>query len=276
MNELKNIFLTGASSGIGLETARLLCDLGFSVWGTSRDPKRLSTQPNLHPVAMDLADRNSIRDNFALALKEAGHFDVLINNAGAGWFGSVESQPDELVREQFQLMVHGPLELIRLTLPHMRERQKGLIINVTSLAARFPIPYLGPYSATKAALSALSENLRHELAHTPIRITDVQPADIHTNFHAATKRVDESAARTPQSSMDAFRSNAAWKTIDHNMAAAPPPKIVARAVAGVIVSRNPPPVVMVGGFFQASVAPFLVRFSSRRLAEWVTRRYYGI
>src|SRR5579884_98318 len=186
----QNVFLTGASSGIGLETARLLAERGFSVWGTSRERKRLPSLQNFHPVVMDLTDIESIRENFSAALKVAGHFDLLINNSGAGWFGPLEIQSDEILREQFQLMVHGPLELIRLALPQMRERNKALIINVTSLAARFPIPYLGPYSATKAALSSLGETLRHELAHTGVRITDLQPGDIHTNFHAATKRID--------------------------------------------------------------------------------------
>jgi short-subunit dehydrogenase len=265
----QKVFLTGASSGIGVETARILTMSGFNVWGTSRDLKRLPAHGNFHPVVMDLTDIESVRENFSIALKEAGHFDVLINNAGAGWFGPLEIQSDEILREQFQLMVHGPLELIRLALPQMRDRQKGLIINVTSLAAQFPIPYLGPYSATKAALSSLSENLRHELAHTGIRIIDVQPGDIHTNFHAATKRIDDSA-------LDAVRIATAWKTIDHNMAAAPPPHLVARAILRVITSSNPPPVVTVGSFFQARVAPILVRLAPRRLSEWVLRRYYGI
>ncbi|MDB6020594.1 MAG: fabG 4 [Pedosphaera sp.] len=269
VNPDQNVFLTGASSGIGLETARLLTFSGFAVWGTSRVVQRFPISPKFHPVVMDATDPQSISDNFALALKEAGHFDVLINNAGSGCFGPVETQPDELVREQFQLMVHGPLELIRLALPQMRLRQKGLIINVTSLASQFPIPYLGPYSATKAALSSLSENLRHELAHTPIRITDLQPGDIHTHFHAATRRVDGSAPDQP-------RAATAWKTIDHNMATAPHPEMVARAILRIIRSPNPPPVVAVGNLFQAHLAPFLTRFAPRRLAEWILRRYYGI
>ncbi len=148
-----HIFLTGASSGIGLETARLLTSRGHSVWGTSRDLQRLPTIANFHPVVMELTDLQSIRQNFALALKSAGHFDVLINNSGAGHFGPLTAQSDEIVREQFQLLIHGPLELIRLALPQLRQRPAARIINITSLAGQFPVPYLGPYSAAKAAFT---------------------------------------------------------------------------------------------------------------------------
>lgn len=264
-----NVFLTGASSGIGLETARLLTARGCSVWGTSRDVKRLPALPNFYPVIMDLTDRQSIRENFAVALQAADHFDVLINNAGSGYFGPIEAQSDDLVREQFQLLVHGPLELIRLALPQMRQRQTGLIINITSLAGRFPVPYLGPYSATKAALISLSESLRIELAHTPIRVIDLQPGDIQTNFHPATRRVDAST-------LDQARLSAAWKTIDQNMAAAPPPRLVAEAILRIITNPNSPPVVTSGNFFQTRLAPILARFAPPRLVEWALRHYYRI
>jgi short-subunit dehydrogenase len=266
-----HILLTGASSGIGLETARLLTACGLSVWGTSRDLKRLPTLPNFHPVVMDLTDPKSIQHGFAFALREAGYFDVLINNAGAGHFGPVELQPAGLLLEQFQLMVHGPLQLIRLALPQMRERQHGRIINVTSLAARFPIPYLGPYSATKAALASLSANLRLELAHTPIRITDLQPGDIATNFHIATQRQDQSEIRNPKSEIET-----AWTTIERNMAAAPSPALVAQAILRLIRHPNPPPVVAVGNLFQTRLAPLLARLAPPCLVEWAIRRYYGL
>jgi short-subunit dehydrogenase len=269
-NSIK-VFLTGASSGIGLEIAKLLATEGYEVWGTSREPGRLPSLPNFHGVVMDLTDTASIRDGFARSLQQAGHFDVLINNAGYGYFGPVECQSAEIVREQFQVMVHGPLELIRLVLPSMRQRQRGRILNVSSLAAQFPIPYMGIYSATKAALASLSKSLRVELAHTPIRVVDVQPGDIRTPFHQATRRVD--AVPGPA---DQTRIAGAWNTIDRNMAIAPSPECVAKAVLRVITSSNPPPVVKVGGLFQTKVAPLAARLAPQRLAEWVLRRYFGI
>ena len=99
----RTVFLTGASSGIGLETAKLLTAQGFEVWGTSRDPARLPKLPRFHGVPMDLTQMDSIRRGFAAASQEAGAFDVLINNAGAGVFGAIDAVPAEMVREQFQV-----------------------------------------------------------------------------------------------------------------------------------------------------------------------------
>jgi NAD(P)-dependent dehydrogenase (short-subunit alcohol dehydrogenase family) len=270
-HNLRTIFLTGASSGIGLETARLLTARGFEVWGTSRDSSRLPQLPRFHPVQMDLARTNSIRTGFAAALNEAGAFAVLINNAGAGAFGPLEAMPADLVREQFQVLVDAPLELTRLALPPMRARNLGLIINITSLAALFPVPFMAPYNAAKAALSSFTQELRTELSNTPIRVVEVRPGDINTPFHRATKKVES----TPGSE-DQRRAHAAWETELRNMAAAPPPERVARVIARLIDNPHPPPVVIVGGFFQARLAPWGIRLLPHRLLEWGLRRHYGI
>ena len=265
------VFLTGASSGIGLEAAKLLTAHGFEVWGTSRDPARLSQLPLFHPVTMDLARLDSIRQSFAVALREAGAFDVLINNAGAGAFGPLETMPAEMVRDQFQLLVDAPLELIRLALPGMRTHGRGTIINVTSLAAQFPIPFMLPYSAAKSALALLTEGLRAELLNTPIHVVEIRPGDIDTPFHDQTKRVGATA-----NSETERRMKTVWETQLRNMAAAPPPELVARAVLRALTTPNPPPVLVVGGLFQAWVEPLAARFSPLRLREYVLRRYYRL
>ncbi|MFA6560863.1 MAG: SDR family NAD(P)-dependent oxidoreductase [Verrucomicrobiia bacterium] len=262
------VLLTGASSGIGLEIARLLTARGCEVWGTSRDTAKLPQLPHFHPVRMDLATDASIREGFAQAQRAAGGFDVLINNAGSGVFGPTVFVPVELEREQFQLLLHGPLELARLALPAMCQRGCGVIINITSLAGAFPIPYMAAYSAAKAALSACSQCLRLELAGMPVRVVDVQPGDINTAFHTATRRV---AADT-----DRARQEAVWEVQRREMAAAPPPRCVAETVWSVINTPNPPPVVTVGSFFQAKLGPWAARFLPARWLDWFLRRYYGI
>ena len=249
----------------------MLAAHGFEVWGTSRDPSRLPKLPGFHPVRMDLVRTDSVRDGFAAALKDVGAFDVLLNNAGAGAFGPLEAMPLEMVREQFQVLVDAPLELIRLALPQMRARGRGTIINVTSLAAILPIPFMTPYSAAKAALSSFTQGLRVELANTAIRVVEVRPGDINTAFHDATKRIKAGA-----SVEDERRMHAAWETQRRNMAAAPPPTAVANAILRVIENPRPPARVTVGGFFQVRVAPLALRLLPPRLLEFGLRRYYRL
>lgn len=267
----KTVFLTGASSGIGLKTAQLLTTQGFKVWGTSRNPARLPKLPGFQPVRMDLARTDSIRDGFAAASKEAGAFDVLINNAGAGAFGLLETMPTEMVCEQFQVLLEAPAELIRLALPQMRKRGRGMIINVTSLAAILPVPFMTPYSAAKAALSLLTQGLRVELANTAIRVVEIRPGDINTAFHNATKKVNAEASPEDQG-----RMRAAWETQLRNMATAPSPAVVAKTILRVMENPRPPARVTVGGFFQARVAPLAARLLPPRLLEFGLRQYYRL
>src|SRR5690348_8570225 len=102
---MKKVFLTGASSGIGLAIAKSLSARGDEVWGTSRDVARVPPLPNIHSVSLDLADSNSIEHAFKTALSEAGYFDVVINNAGSGHFGAAEHLPDTEIENQFQILV---------------------------------------------------------------------------------------------------------------------------------------------------------------------------
>jgi short-subunit dehydrogenase len=270
-SEPRKVFLTGTSSGIGLATATLLTQRGCEVWGTSRDVRRLPTLTRFHPVRMDLASYDSIREGFAISLKEAGAFDALINNAGDGAFGTLETMPAEVAREQFQVLVDAPLELVRLALPKMRERGRGIILNVTSLAAQFPIPFMAPYSAAKAALSLFTQGLRIELSNTSIQVVEVRPGDINTPFHERTKKTVSSV-----NAGDQRRMKAVWDTQVRNMAAAPPPERVARALFRAITAPNPPPVLIVGGFFQARVTPLAARILPLRLLEWALRQYYRL
>lgn len=267
----RRVFLTGASSGIGLETARLLCARGCQVWATARDPARLPALDGLRPVTMDLASIDSIHTGFARAREQAGAFDVLINNAGAGWFGPVAHAPPEMLRAQFDLLVGAPLELIRLVLPGMRARDRGLIVNVTSLAAIFPIPFMTPYSAAKAALASFTVALRAELARTPIRVVDVQPGDIRTPFHERTRRFDEPVEAGDRTAMETV-----WNVIAQRMRAAPAPTVVGRAIVRVVESRNPPRLVRVGSVFQACVSPFAARLVPGSWVGAVLDRYYGL
>jgi NAD(P)-dependent dehydrogenase (short-subunit alcohol dehydrogenase family) len=262
-----NVFLTGASSGIGRATAEILAGAGHSVWGTSRDVSRVPTLPNLHAVRLDLRDRASIDEAFQTAMQQAGQLDVVINNAGSGHFGPVAELTTALLRDQFETLVIAQVQLCQLAIAAMRPHDRGLIINVSSLAARLPVPYMASYNAAKAAMASFTMTMQLELAATRIRLVDLQPADISTGFNDAIEK--------PASTDDA-RVDRTWTVVDRNLREAPKPELVGREILDLIASDDPPPRVTVGGAFQAKVAPFIDTFLPQRLRLWGLRNYYGI
>jgi short-subunit dehydrogenase len=267
---MKRIFLTGASSGIGLATAQSLIERGDQVWGTSRNLIRLEQVQGMHPVRLDLADPRSIDEAFKNALTEAGHFDVVINNAGSGHFGAAEHLSEAEIESQFQILVFGQLQMTRLAMAAMRERGHGLIINVTSLASRLPVPFMAAYNAAKAALAAYTMSLQLELPDSKVRIVDLQPADISTAFNdAVPKNVDHDALYQD-------RVAKTWAAVDRNMKSAPPPELVAKHALRLIDSASPPPRITVGDAFQSRVAPLIFRFLPQRIRVWGLKMYYGI
>jgi short-subunit dehydrogenase len=268
---MKRIFLTGASSGIGLAIARELTARGHEVWGTSRDLTRLPQLERLHPVRLDLADADALERAFLDAQTEAGGaFDVVINNAGHGQFGAAEFLAAETLREQFQVLVFGHIRLMQLALGGMRARRSGLIINVTSLASRLPIPFMACYNAAKGAMASFTMTTQLELSGSGVTLIDLQPADISTGFNDAVVKTD------PQENAYTEALAKTWRAADHNLRNAPPPELVARAVAKIIDAPNPPPRITVGDFFQSKIAPLLARLLPQRLQLWGIRGYYKL
>jgi NAD(P)-dependent dehydrogenase (short-subunit alcohol dehydrogenase family) len=267
---MKKVFLTGASSGIGLAIAKMLSARGDEVWGTSRDPSRLPQLPRLHPIQLDLSDPNSIEQAFDRALSTAGHFDVVINNAGSGHFGAAEHLSDAEINSQFQILVFGHLQLMRLALAAMRSHGGGLIVNVTSLASRLPVPFMAAYNAAKAAMAAFTMSMQLELPGANVRVVDLQPADILTAFNDAVPKKEEQDPRYRD------RVTKTWVAVDRNMKNAPPPDLVAKRALDLIDSPNPPPRITVGDRFQSKVAPFIFRFLPQRVRVWGLKMYYGI
>ena len=231
--------------------------------------ERIAKLPRLHAVRLDLTDRLSVDEAFNSALADAGHFDVLINNAGAGHFGPAELLSLETITSQFQILVFGQIQLMQLALRQMRSRGEGLIINVTSLASRLPVPFMAAYNSAKAALASFTMSIQLELAHPRIRIVDLQPGDIRTEFNQAVivsdsiDRDDAKIART-------------WEVVERNMKNAPGPDLVALEVLKLINAVEPPPRVTVGNPFESKLAPLIFRFLPQRVRIWGLKTYYGI
>lgn len=265
---MKRVFITGASSGIGLAIAEVLLGRGDEVWATSRNSSRLLSHPRLHPVTLDLNNERDIEGAFNRALGEAGHFDVVINNAGNGHFGPAELLSSEEIISQFQTVFFAHVRLMQLALAAMRRRNKGLIINITSLASLLPVPFMSAYNAAKAAMASFTMCLQIELGDTGIRVVDLQPADIRTNFNDAVSKNRDTGYED--------RAGKTWNAVDKNMKNAPGPEIVARAVVKLMGQKNPPMRVIVGDAFQAKIAPFIYRFLPQATRIWGLKNYYGI
>ncbi|WP_067497456.1 SDR family oxidoreductase [Actinoplanes sp. TFC3] len=175
----RTAFVTGASSGIGKVTAAALVERGYRVIGTSRAPERI-TDPvaGVEYVALDLTVPESVEG----VAKDLGAVDVLINNAGESQSGPIEELPADAVARLFQTNVFGPLRLLQLATPGMRERGYGRVVMVGSMLASFPLAYRSSYVASKAALKGFADAARHELSPFGVWVTTVEPGSIATGI----------------------------------------------------------------------------------------------
>ena len=184
----KVVLITGGSSGIGKRVGEFLLDKGFVVYGTSRNPEKI-TDSKIKLVALDVRDSQSIQNAIDFIIQTEQRLDVVINNAGVGITGPLEEIPTDEIRNNFETNVFGPIEVMKAVLPQMRKQKSGLIINVTSIAGYMGLPFRSVYSSSKGALEILTEAIRMEVKSFGIQITNVAPGDFATDiasrrFHA--------------------------------------------------------------------------------------------
>ena len=170
---MPTVLITGTSSGFGLDTARLFLDRGWNVVATMRAPREdlLPRSDRLIVLPMDITDPDSI----ARAIESAGPLDAVVNNAGVGAAVPVELTTQETARALFVTNTLGTLAVTQAVLPQMRSRGEGVIVNVTSSVTLKPLPLVGVYSASKAAVNALTESLAIEVEPFGIRVRLVLP-----------------------------------------------------------------------------------------------------
>ena len=229
----KVILITGASSGIGKAIGEFLHHKGFVVYGTSRNPEKITN--SVFPlIALDVRNSESIQVAVSKVIAISGRLDILINNAGVGITGPLEEIPLAEIKANFDTNFFGPIEVMKAVLPQMREQQSGLIINITSIAGYMGLPYRSIYSASKGALSIITEALRMEVKSFGIQITDVAPGDFATNIAAGRYHapiLENSAYQKPYS--------ATLKMMDEHVDSGSNPLEMAEVIYSIIQNKNP-------------------------------------
>ncbi len=248
MTVSKTIVITGATAGIGRHAALYLAERGHHVIATGRregalselvaEAEQASLPGRLDAVRLDVTDAASIRSAKAdIDRMTEGHgVDVLINNAGYGQGAPIAEATDADVRQQFETNVFGLLAVTRAFIPEMLERERGRIINVSSIGGVITFPMMGIYHASKYAVEALSDALRMEVAPFGVSVSIIEPGPIKTNFVA---RLNEEAASYRNGSRYVNVFERSDKIEERAMAMAPGPIVISRAIHKACTARRP-------------------------------------
>jgi NAD(P)-dependent dehydrogenase (short-subunit alcohol dehydrogenase family) len=194
--ETKVVLVTGASSGLGYAIATALAANGHRVFGTAR-AARAGASEGFTALPLDVTQDESVAACIAGVIRSAGRIDAVINNAGFGIAGALEDTTAGEALEQFETNFFGTHRVCRAVLPHLRAQRAGLIINMSSLAGRIPLPFQGFYSATKFAIEAYTEALRMEVRPFGIGVSMIEPGDFATSFTANRRMTRESISASP-------------------------------------------------------------------------------
>lgn len=194
MEERKGLaVVTGASSGMGLETARRLAEKGFQVIVAARRVERLkelaSQYKGMTPRGVDLSNPAEVKAFCEYLSGLSDPVSVLINNAGYAVRGALEDVPPEAVRRVFQVNLFSLIQVTQACLPAMRKKREGRIVNMSSMAGKFAFPLSGVYAATKHALEAVTDALRLEVAPFGIKVVAIRPGFVSTEFNDAATRI---------------------------------------------------------------------------------------
>lgn len=187
----KTIIITGASSGIGKETALLFAQNDWNVAATMRNPENNSVftdVQNIKLYLLDVTKPETIEKTINSVIKDFGSIDILVNNAGYGTDGVFEAMNDEIIHNQFDTNVFGLMRVTKAVLPQMRQQNGGTIIQISSVAGRITFPLFSIYHASKWAIEGFSESLQYELRAFNIRIKLIEPGVIKTDFYGRSRR----------------------------------------------------------------------------------------
>lgn len=241
METKKVILITGASSGIGKETALRLIREGNTVYGAARRVERMKDlqQAGGYAIAMDVTDDQSIQEGLAQVIKEQGQVDVLVNNAGYAIYGSVEETSIDDARRQFEVNLFGLARLTQLVLPHMRAAKRGTIINISSMGGKVYFPLGAWYHGTKHALEGWSDSLRLELKQFGIDVVIIEPGAIKTEFgEVMTAPMMERSSEGPYAKITKVMEKAVTDSYEKPNSSSPP-SVIAHVISKAIKAKKP-------------------------------------
>jgi NAD(P)-dependent dehydrogenase (short-subunit alcohol dehydrogenase family) len=247
----KTILITGTSSGIGKATVKYFSDRGWNVAATLRNPEKdtqMRVWPNVKTYALDVTQQSSVNTAIENAIRDFGGIDVIVNNAGYGAEGIFEKATPEQIQKQFDTNVFGVMNVIRGILPHFRQKKNGTIINITSMGGLITFPMYSVYHATKWAVEGFAESLHFELKPLGIRIKNIEPGAIQTDFYGRSK--------------DSFIND---KLTDYDNYE----KAVTINIAKAAVNASGPEVVAKKVFKAANSRSYRLRYGAGNQATWI-------
>lgn len=277
------VLITGGTEGLGKATALLLASEGYRVFAGGRNAAKRAAldaeakQKNLplRSLEMDVTDDASVDRAIGIIHEEAGPLDILVNNAGIALAAVIEEITLEDFRKQFETNFFGMVRVTQRVLPEMRERQRGCVINMSSVAGKTSSPVLGPYSSSKHAVEAMSDSLRIELLPFGVRVILIEPGYIKSDMERAAGELSSKyilgAQKSPYAAVySGFQRG--WGNLTKDSKSKP--EDCARVILGAIRANSPRaryPVTR-----EAKIATFLQRILTDRALDRMTAKTYSV
>jgi short-subunit dehydrogenase len=254
--------VTGASSGIGRETARLLAQAGYQVIAVARRKERLDELarelPLILPRAVDLSDPQEVETFCQELAHQAEPIAILVNNAGYSIRGGLEDVSLASAKRLFEVNLFSLLRITQACLPGMRRFRKGIIVNLSSIVGKFAFPFSGVYAAAKHAVEAVSDALRLEVRPFGIRVITIRPGPIASEFNeAANQMTGDLMARTDQEYKPVYQAYGAGMGKLFSTLTIPGPELIAKTIVEAILSDSPKPVYAAGPLVDEILNPRL-------------------
>ena len=262
------VFITGVSSGFGLETARLLAQEGHTVYGTVR--REVEPLPQVHYLHVDVRDRDAVMNVVAQVVEKEGRIDVLVNNAGMGIGGPLEFATEEEIRLQMDTNFMGLVHCVDAVLPHMRRQGGGKIIALSSIGGLMGLPFQGFYSASKFAIEGYCEALRLETQQQGIKVVVLRPGDFSTGFTGSRKKVADEAALQ---AYPLYRE--AIEKVEHDENGGLKPVVLAQKINRIINMQHPRNGYVVASFEQ-KLSVWIKRILPAKWFDRILGSYYKL